>query len=87
MSQIRPAPSQLFKKLFKQGSHKKNKTRLIQRESGQVVLEYVLLLVIVASLGAFILRSAVSRNPDEPGFLVDKWQKVLETIAQDDPEE
>lgn len=61
--------------------------RLIQRQSGQVVLEYVLLLVIVAGLGAFVLRTAVSRDPADPGFLVDKWQNVLEVIAQDDPEE
>jgi hypothetical protein len=54
--------------------------------SGQVALEYILLLVIVTSLGAFIIRGFVSRKPDEPGFLVKKWERILQAIAEDDPE-
>ncbi len=61
--------------------------RPIKKNSGQVVIEYVLLLVIVTSLGAIIIRDLVSRNPDEPGLLVAKWHSIIKTIAEDNPEE
>lgn len=61
--------------------------RSINKNSGQVVIEYILLLVVVVSLGAIIIRDLVSRNPDEPGILVAKWQSIIKTIADDKPEE
>jgi hypothetical protein len=61
--------------------------RPFANQSGQVVLEYVLLLVIVTSLGAVIIKGLVSRNQDEPGLLVAKWHSIIKTIAADNPEE
>ena len=62
------------------------KSRLLTR-SGQVVIEYVLLLVIVSSVGAFLIKSLVSRSPDDTGILVKKWNAILQVIANDNPEE
>jgi sensor histidine kinase regulating citrate/malate metabolism len=56
-----------------------------KRESGQVFIEYILLLLVAFSLAALIIRQVVSLNPDDPGFLVSKWQAILEQIASDDP--
>jgi hypothetical protein len=60
---------------------------LIKNRSGQVLIEYLLLLVIVSSLGAIIIKDLVSRDADEPGLLVAKWHSIIKTIAEDNPEE
>ena len=82
MTQKSPAPSNwsnfLTRSLLKDR---------VKNRSGQVVIEYILLLVLVTGLGAVIIKGLVSRNADEPGILVAKWQRILETIAQDNPEE
>lgn len=65
----------------------KNPFRVLSRQTGQVVIEYVLLMVILASIGAVIMRSFASRNADEPGLIVAKWNKLLQTVAQDNPED
>lgn len=50
---------------------------------GQVVVEYVLLLVVAVTIAALITSNLASRNPDEPGIIVAKWHKILEVIGQD----
>ena|GEM_PF-746963 len=64
-----------------------SRASLVRSRKGQVVLEYVLLMVLMAGLGAFIVRSFVSRNADEPGILVTKWDSILKVIAEDNPED
>lgn len=60
---------------------------IIRNRTGQVVIEYMLLLVLVTSLGAVIIKGLVSRNTDDPGILVAKWHSIIKTIADDNPEE
>lgn len=52
-------------------------------ETGQIVVEYVLLLVVGVSIAALITSTVVSRNPDSPGFLVKKWVDMLKLIGED----
>lgn len=54
-------------------------------QSGQVVIEYVLLLVIAASLAALIVRQLASRG-DDPGVLVRKWSQIQSEIGKDLPD-
>lgn len=53
------------------------------RQAGQIVLEYVLLLVIGLSVAMLITSTMVSRNADSPGFLVRKWFQIIEFIGSD----
>nr|BFD60280.1 hypothetical protein CKG001_23870 [Bdellovibrio sp. CKG001] len=53
---------------------------------GQIVVEYVLLLVLAVSLAAILVSRLVSRNADDPGILVAKWHNILEVIAEDLPD-
>ncbi len=69
------------------GASLEKRKKTMHNQSGQAVIEYVLLLVIVTSLGAIIIRDLVSRNTDQPGILVSKWNDILKTIAKDNPEE
>lgn len=50
---------------------------------GQIVVEYVLLLVVGVSIAALITTTLVSRNPDNPGFLVKKWVDMINLIGED----
>ncbi len=61
--------------------------QIVKKNKGQVAIEYVLLIVIISVLGSVILRSFVSRNADEPGIIVAKWNNLLKTVAEDNPEE
>lgn len=53
---------------------------------GQVVVEYVLLLVIAVALATLITRELVKRDPENPGILVKKWDDILKTIGEDLPD-
>ncbi|MBX2995703.1 MAG: hypothetical protein KF681_12810 [Bdellovibrionaceae bacterium] len=54
-------------------------------ERGQVIIEYVLLMVVALGLAAMIMKSVVSRDTSSPGFLMKKWQSLVEQIGADDP--
>ena len=57
-----------------------------RHNSGQAVIEYVLLLVIVVGIAFLITNLLASRNPESPGFLISFWQQVLNFIGQDIPD-
>ncbi len=82
MTQKSPAPSNWDNSLTRSPMKHRFKNR-----SGQVVIEYILLLVLVTGLGAVIVKGLVSRSGDEPGLLVAKWHSIIKTIAEDNPEE
>lgn len=52
-------------------------------ERGQIVVEYVLLLVVGVTVAILITSTMVSRNPDRPGFLIRKWMDILKLIGDD----
>ncbi|MGZ3773157.1 MAG: hypothetical protein ACXVCY_06270 [Pseudobdellovibrionaceae bacterium] len=53
---------------------------------GQIVVEYVLLLVIAVSLSALLVKQLVSRNPDDAGILTAKWNAILKAVGNDLPD-
>lgn len=55
--------------------------------SGQVVLEYVLLVVISAMAATLIIKGMVSRSPSGQGFIIRAWERVLVSIGDDLPEQ
>ncbi|NUN06236.1 MAG: hypothetical protein HUU57_10795 [Bdellovibrio sp.] len=56
------------------------------QNKGQIVVEYVLLLVIAVTISAVLVSQLVSRNADNPGILVSKWHSILTTIGSDVPD-
>lgn len=60
---------------------KQNQRRLNQK--GQIVVEYVLLLVVIVGVAMILIGGIVSRDEDDPGFLIEKWQEINETIGSD----
>lgn len=59
---------------------KRSKPFSLQKKKGQVVVEYILLLV-VSVIIATILISFVDESKD--GILFQKWRNLLTTIAED----
>ncbi len=55
----------------------------MSNQSGQIVVEYMLLLVIGVVVAALITRTMVSRNADTPGFLIVKWHTIIKTVGED----
>ena len=56
-------------------------------QRGQVVVEYILLLVVVVMIYTTILNLMTKRDPggdpDQSGFLIKAWSTMLTTIGQD----
>lgn len=50
-----------------------------------MIVEYILILLVLVTIGGIITRSLVSRNPDDLGVLIEQWSEVLKTIGQDNP--
>jgi len=54
-----------------------------QNNRGQILVEYVLLMVVAISLALLITSFMVSRNSDRPGFLIAKWYAIIAEIGTD----
>ncbi len=59
------------------------KREMLKSSSGQIVVEYVLLIVVVVMLATLISSQLVNRNSENPGYLIMKWQQILQTIGSD----
>jgi hypothetical protein len=57
-----------------------------KNQRGQVVIEYVLLLVVGVAIAAIITKTMVSRSPDSQGFLIVKWAQILTVVGADYPD-
>ena len=55
------------------------------RQRGQVVVEYVLLLVVGIALAMIILNALAKKDPENPGALIKKWEEIRRQIATDNP--
>ena len=57
-------------------------------QSGQLIVEYVLLLAIATAV-AMIIRLAlvktVEGSPGESGAVMSKWHQITQAISKDDP--
>ncbi len=52
-------------------------------ERGQVVVEYVLLLVASVTVALLITRLMVGRDPGNPGFVISAWNQIVQEIGAD----
>jgi hypothetical protein len=54
-----------------------------QSESGQIIIEYVLLLAIAVGIATLITKTMVSRTKGSEGFVIQAWEAVINQIAAD----
>ena len=56
------------------------------KNTGQVVLEYVLLIVVGLAIVMTISNVMVSRDPNDTGILMKFWRNIIVEIGEDLPE-
>lgn len=67
-----------------QGLRSQNETvSILNNQSGQIVLEYILLLVISVGLAMAISKGLVGRNAESPGVITGAWSNVVSAIGND----
>ena len=54
-----------------------------QNNHGQILVEYILLMVVAISVALLITSFMVSRNFEQPGFLIAKWYAIITEIGND----
>jgi hypothetical protein len=52
-------------------------------QSGQIIVEYVLLLAIAVIVAALITRAIISPDPNSPGFMLKSWDEIVKAIGAD----
>lgn len=55
----------------------------LRSDRGQVVVEYVLLLIVSVTLAFIIAKFMVGRDPGNPGFVIKTWQGIVQEIGRD----
>lgn len=58
----------------------------VKNKKGQVIVEYLLLMVIAIGLATFMTKKLIYRNVNEPGIIIGAWNKILISIGNDIPD-
>lgn len=56
---------------------------VLNNQSGQVVVEYILLLTVGIGIAVLLSNQLVSRNADSPGIITGAWARINNTIGED----
>ncbi len=64
----------------------RSKSRFSLSEKGQVLIEYILLMVIVISCASILMRALVSRQPGKQGMVIRVWDDIIRTLGNDLPD-
>lgn len=51
--------------------------------SGQIAIEYVLILIVAVTIAYTLVSFLVSRDPNSPGIIVQKWVAILDAVGRD----
>ncbi len=55
----------------------------MKKNAGQIAVEYVLILFISITLATIAVKSLISRDENEPGSLINAWNRILGVIGND----
>ena len=59
---------------------------LSKNNRGQVLVEYLLLMVIAIGCVTIMTKALISRSDDSPGMIIKAWDGILKTISNDLPD-
>ena len=54
-----------------------------QGQSGQIILEYILLLFISVTIATYMTKKLISRDGENPGLITGAWAQMNQAIGQD----
>ncbi len=65
------------------------KKKVSRSQAGQILIEYVLLLMIGVTVGNILVKklTAFSDEPDNRGIIITRWIKIWESIGKDIPDQ
>lgn len=55
----------------------------LRNDSGQIMLEYILLLTISVSVAIYLNKQLVSKDPDNAGVITSAWSQINSAIGAD----
>lgn len=55
----------------------------LRSDSGQIVLEYILLLVISVSVATYLTKKLVGKDPEDAGIVTSAWAQINSAIGAD----
>ena len=58
---------------------------MLKNRRGQILVEYLLLLVIAVGLATLLTKKLIGRG-DSPGIIINQWDKILKVIGNDLPD-
>ncbi|MCC2678094.1 MAG: hypothetical protein K0R29_670 [Pseudobdellovibrio sp.] len=56
------------------------------KNSGQVLVEYILLMVIAIGLSTLMTKKLISRKTGDTGIITEAWNRILVQIGRDVPD-
>ncbi len=59
---------------------------IYKNKSGQVLVEYLLLMVIGIGCVTLLTKQLVDRNSADPGMIIKAWDGILKNIGEDIPD-
>ena len=59
---------------------------MLKNRRGQVLVEYLLLMVIAVGFASLLTKQLVNRDKAKPGIIINAWSKILTNIGQDLPD-
>ena len=66
----------------------KSKHKLLRSDSGQILIEYILLLMIGLTVGNILVKqlTGFSDDPENRGAIINRWMRIWESIGKDYPD-
>lgn len=55
----------------------------LRHDSGQIILEYILLLVISVSVATYLTKKLVGKDPEDAGIVTSAWSQINSAIGAD----
>lgn len=62
------------------------KRSLLRSKSGQIAVEYVLILFVAITSATLVVKALISRDETTPGSFISSWNRILQVIGNDLPD-
>lgn len=59
---------------------------LYKNKKGQILVEYLLLMVVAVGLSTLLTKAMISRKDGSSGMIIKAWDKIIKSIGNDLPD-
>lgn len=65
----------------------RSKHRFLNNRAGQILVEYMLLVVIATGIATFLIKAFIGRGADgDRGMIIEQWDRIITIIGNDLPD-